>query len=217
MIKHTAHLAFVIATIVLSFANPIAYAQERTAGGSLSTEASWSALKSLIDVSNANINILKTDVNALKGDMVNVKTDVNAIKACGALGKIWTGTQCVNPGVVETMLHCGNQNMIYNQSTNSCVSSTRWTLQRVYPGATSSLNAGGATNTPNMTPCIGYRPWEASPHPSLHKEVNLDRCAPSQVGQTCYAATSATSCHDDDNGRCTNGSTTTIYSIYKCI
>lgn len=58
------------------------HAQERTAGGSLSNEASWAALKSKIE---------RTD-----GNLAVVKTDVDAMKSCAASGKIWKpGTGCV--------------------------------------------------------------------------------------------------------------------------
>lgn len=62
-----------------------AFSQERTAGGSLGNEASWNALKNLID---------KTD-----GDVAIIKTDVNAIKDCATKGQIWQpGKGCISPG-----------------------------------------------------------------------------------------------------------------------
>ncbi len=88
-----------------------AVAQERTAGGSLQTESSWTALKAMIG---------KTD-----GDVSLLKTDVNAIKSCAAQKKMWDPAKgCVNidTSLYDSMIACGDVGKVYDKSSNSCVS-----------------------------------------------------------------------------------------------
>ncbi len=107
--------------LILLFLFPISLtAQERTAGGSLATEASWTALQNMITATNGNVTILRTDVNAMK--------------ACGAQRKIWTGTQCLDAASVDSIVLCGQQGRIYNGSgcilpaTPAATPEYRWTI-----------------------------------------------------------------------------------------
>lgn len=166
-------------------------AQERTAGGSLGNEASWTALKSMIGRTDGEVSILRTDVNA--------------IKACAAQRKLWvSGEGCVDAksAQYESILHCGASGKIYNVNTNACVSTNepRWhyamTSDSGYYTGRNAVMCGNAA-------------------------LNLDTCAESQRGQTCYTRRNlVTSCSgggsDSNSGAC-NGSTTGSMEFFKCI
>ncbi|TKW61556.1 MAG: hypothetical protein DI628_02725 [Blastochloris viridis] len=82
-------------------------AQERTAGGSLGNEASWSALRNMIDKTNGDVNVVRVDLNAMKN--------------CAAQGKIWKpGAGCVlaaaDPSVLNNVTYCGSHGMVFNGS-----------------------------------------------------------------------------------------------------
>ncbi len=87
-----------------------AVAQERTAGGSLQTEASWTALQSMIGKTNGDVSIIKTDLNAMK--------------ACAADRKIWDPARgCVNidTTLYDNVVTCGDSGRVYDRSAGGCV------------------------------------------------------------------------------------------------
>ena len=165
-------------------------AQERAVGGSLQTEASWSALKSMVERTDGNVAVLKIDVDAMK--------------ACGAQKKIWTGTQCVNADMVDNIITCGDQGKVYDKSANECVATApnRWTFlqlgdPRLYLGAYPK-------NPPRGSPCT-------------NSALNLGTC--SSVGSTCYTTRFASrECTggDGNSGAC-NARYDGYAEIFKCI
>jgi hypothetical protein len=95
------------ALLGLTFVATASFAQERTAGGSLQAEASWTALQTLI--------------GKVQGDVAINKIDIEAIKNCARLGKVWNPDKgCSDSDLLEKVLDCGEQNKVYNRKTNSC-------------------------------------------------------------------------------------------------
>lgn len=96
-------------------------AQERSAGGSVETQMTWSALSNLVSGANA-----KSDaVNARMDQVVkcNKKFKVYAPEVTGA-----DGDGCLDnallvalDGRVDKMEFCGKQSKVYNATTNACV------------------------------------------------------------------------------------------------
>ena len=89
------------------------HAQESTAGGTLQTEASWSALKSLIDSANNRISLLDVDIGAAKN--------------CAKQTKIWDPARgCVNIDTTyyDKVVACADLGQLYDKGTNKCVAIT---------------------------------------------------------------------------------------------
>lgn len=169
-------------------------AQERTAGGALQTQASWGALKSMVDKTNGDVRIIQIDM----GEM----------KKCAALGKLWiAGQGCVNAKSddYDQILLCGSTGKVYNPNTKQCLmaSPPRWAyyVMGEYAGGNSGLvGRWGLTNTPCTSTAS-----------------SLGTCSEGERGQLCYThATTTHSCGggQSDHGNC---STTGFTHIYKCI
>lgn len=123
--KNFAFRTFALSAILgcLLVSSP-ASAQETTAGGTLDTQASWTALQNMLSATNGNVSLLRTDVNAMK--------------TCAATLKMWQpGKGCVDisdPDVAK-IIACGKQGKVYGSGTagadgNGCVTmadnSLRW-------------------------------------------------------------------------------------------
>lgn len=149
--------ALVLAASVMCLVLSPVLAQERTAGGSLSQEAGWTALKSKIETTDGNLKVLKANIAAcnkvyklyapgengadVQGCIANaqfeqLKADVtafnNAVRHCGSLGMVYNGSSCQQPNVAA-------------QSGASC------SLQMTSPG-----NNAFRDSPPNYTCPNGY-------------------------------------------------------------
>jgi hypothetical protein len=190
-----------ISLLMVLMVASVVQAQERTAGGSLQAEASWGALKSMIE---------RTD-----GNVATLKIDVNAMKACGALGKIWTGTQCVNADLVDSIVNCGDQGKVYDKSANACVATapSRWLFLRIADRGYSGdyVSSGSGSNRVTRHKQYGL--------PCTNSQMNLDICAASQVGQYCYThrdITKTCSEGDGNSGAC-NAQYDGYMEVFKCM
>lgn len=67
--------AFSLSLIVICTMLGVAHAQERSVGGPLQTEASWSALKNLVEATHSRVSVLQVDIDAAKN--------------CAAQTKLW--------------------------------------------------------------------------------------------------------------------------------
>lgn len=77
-----------------------AFAQETTAAGNLNTEASWSALRNLVDASNNQSKIANITANS-------ALEKANKIEACGKDGMIYSPTKgCVTPSIKVNYSKC---------------------------------------------------------------------------------------------------------------
>jgi len=130
----TSLTCLIAAITLLSFSVAGGHAQERTAGGNLQTEASWSALKTLVDRTQGNIDL--------------VRIELNAMQKCNDQKKLYSKTtgQCLDiiDARVDEMVKCGNLNKIYSTTQKGCVEvagGNRWVYSRVGPTATSDAYA----------------------------------------------------------------------------
>ncbi len=115
-----------------------AIAQERTAGGSLQNEASWSALKSLVDKAQGDTNLNKIDIKA--------------IKDCAASGKLYAGAGCrdIVDNRIDQIIRCGNLNKVYSSAKGDCADiagGTRWVYHAEGPTSSSSLTQSSARSS----------------------------------------------------------------------
>ncbi|PZP40400.1 MAG: hypothetical protein DI585_01035 [Pseudomonas fluorescens] len=199
------------------------YAQERTAGGALDTQMTWSALSA------------KIDAVSLKSDAVNTRVD--QVVLCGKKGMTYApGTQgadaegCMTPQSVTKIVNCGNQGAVYSPATDTCIkaSQTRWVVVGKAPTSESYgcqyLKGGIPFNckTRGINPPAGYPVCgNAEGVTARLCTTNTTRCARSvSQSTTSYNPPSCTKVHFGDSQSCNDGgnvtTTSTWYELYAC-
>jgi hypothetical protein len=167
----------------------IVNAQERTAGGSLQTEASWSALKNLID--------------KVQGDTTINKIDINAIKSCASQGKLYAGSGCQDVAIptdprVTSIIDCGNQGKVYSADQHTCIKvtgSNRWTYSRSGPTGGTATHVKNAFTKMGIPLCSNGLNTLAKTCTTLNTECGAigdtsERGCSSDGNKTCYDTSS---------------------------
>ncbi len=111
---------------IMAMVGTTAQSLESTANGSLDTQASWSALKNLIDINGMGINLLKVDVNK--------------IRACNSQKKLWApGPGADADGCVATA------SGVQVTTVNNSAVAWRWPSVTVACPAGTKLVGGGGS------------------------------------------------------------------------
>lgn len=74
----------------------VAVAQERTAGGNLQQEASWTALRTLADQANSNAKVASITAEDARTKAEDARYKADKIIECERLGRIFNGTTCAD-------------------------------------------------------------------------------------------------------------------------
>ena len=97
------------------------HAQERTASGNLQTETTWNALKTLVDAAQGTAKTAQITANG-------AMTKATKIEACGKKGLLYgpgvagrDADDCISAAFLDKVISCGDQQMVYDKSANSCV------------------------------------------------------------------------------------------------
>lgn len=130
------------------FLIPFVYAQERTVGGSLSMEASWSALKNLSDQAFAQSKIATITANDAKKRADEAMEAANMIINCGKLGQTYNGSGCTSaPSAALPRLSC---RVVQATSNLTGMGSQAWCQSdEIVTGG------GGGAETPGSGICAG--------------------------------------------------------------
>lgn len=193
-------VALWVGTLILLIAT-VSHAQESTAGSNLQSEASWSALKSLIGKAQGEVDL--------------VEIDLNAIKNCSKQGKIYNGTTCITAVYptdprITNIITCGNQGRVYSQAQNACIEVTggnRWYAARSGP-ATGSSHLGGSSYAYNRMK-------------NLLNDIKMPICGSDmQVGRKCSPVGKECAVLDRSERPCGSQGDNTCYSysslIHRC-
>ncbi len=107
--------AVMSATMILSLT-----AQERTASGNLQVESSWTALKVLVDAAQGTARTaqITADSALAKANRIEICNRKGLLYGPGVSGS--DADDCISPALLNNVLNCGNQNLIYNRNANSC-------------------------------------------------------------------------------------------------
>lgn len=95
---------------------PATFAQERTVGGPLQTEASWAALQNRIEATNGNVATLRADVDAMKKCNLMGKIHAPGVEGADANGCKSTMpkfSKCHDrAGAFGTHVNCGQDQVV---------------------------------------------------------------------------------------------------------
>ncbi len=146
-----------------------AYAQERTAAGNLQTETSWSALKTLVEAAQGTARTAQISAD---GAMAKA----NRIEACNKKGLLYgpgvsgrDAEDCISASLLDKVISCGDQQMVYDKSSNSCAKALATApvcKLQIVSGTGKSNNRGGSAryycgissvgNQPNISSYDGF-------------------------------------------------------------
>ena len=179
-----------VGTLVLVTAS-VTYAQESTAGSNLQSEASWSALKSLIGKTQGEVDL--------------VEIDLNAIKNCSKQGKIFNGTTCLTITTptdprITSIITCGNKCL-------EVTGGNRWYAARSGP-SNGSTHLGGSSYAYNRMK-------------NLLDDINMPICGSDmRVGRKCSPVGKECAVLDRSERPCGSQGDNTCYSysslIHRC-
>ena len=193
------------------------YAQERTAGGTLDTQMTWSALSA------------KIDAVSLKSDAVNTRVD--QVVVCGKKGMTYApGTQgadaegCMAPQSVTKIVNCGNQGAVYSPATDTCIKASqgRWYVAGTAPATASSCDRSYRCSTYAINPPAGYPACSGNNGIAARLCTNSnERCSRARSSSSStYVPPSCTKVHFGDSQSCNDGgnvtTTSTWYELFAC-
>jgi hypothetical protein len=200
-------------------------AQERTAGGALDTQMTWTALSNVAKAASDKADMVSSRVDQVvvcgrkgmvyapglsgaDGQGCAWPTHLNNIIECGRQNKIFSSAtnSCVVPNELTGMITCGNQKKVYSAATNSCMdvdSGTRWTRHRAGP----TTGGNQMSNSSEM-----YRALQNIGMPECGSDMGIARKCSPQGKECAVISSSQRSCGSQGDYECHTYSA----DIYRC-